>query len=277
MNTKKFQSLIGNFYTEHKRALPWRSPSLPIQKDGTLDSYKIFVSEIMLQQTQVSRVLQKFPLFIHQFPSFQHLASASLTSVLQGWQGMGYNRRGKYLHETANIIIQKYSGIIPQDPMELVQLPGIGPATAGSLITFIYNKPLVFIETNIRRVFIHHFFKDSSTIHDKEIIPIVLKTLDRSNPREWYYALMDYGSYLAKHIPNPNRKSKHYTKQSKFEGSNRQVRGAVLQSLLENNHQKRASIYKSLDFEKVRINSVLRDLEKEGMVGKEDGKYEICK
>lgn len=275
MNTSSFQSLIWNFYKEHKRQLPWRPPTLQIQKDGTLNPYHILVSEVMLQQTQVSRVLQKFPLFIQAFPSFAHLAAAPLESVLRAWQGMGYNRRGKYLHETAQIITQKYLGVISQDPMELVQLPGIGPATAGSIIVFIYNKPLVFIETNIRRVFIHHFFKDSFHIHDKEIMSLVEKTLDHNNPREWYYALMDYGSYLAKHIPNPNRKSKHYTKQSKFAGSNRQIRGAVLQFLLEKNHQKRASIYQSLEFENVRIDAVLQDMKREGFVKVEKEVYSI--
>lgn len=275
MNTSSFQSLIWNFYKEHKRELPWRPPALPIRKDGTLDPYKILISEIMLQQTQVSRVLQKFPLFIEQFPSFQHLASASFTSVLQEWQGMGYNRRGKYLHETAKIISQKHRGVIPLDPTELVQLPGIGPATASSIVVFTYNKPISFIETNIRRVFIHHFFKDSLNIHDKEIMSLVEKTLDHNNPREWYYALMDYGSYLAKHIPNPNRKSKHYTKQSKFAGSNRQIRGAVLQSLLEKNHQKINEIYFSLDFENKRIYTVLQDMKKEGFVKMEGEVYFI--
>lgn len=275
MNTSSFQSLIWNFYKEHKRALPWRPPSLQVQKDGTLDPYHIFVSEIMLQQTQVSRVVEKFPQFLNTFPSFEDLASASLTSVLQAWQGMGYNRRGKYLHETAKIITQKYLRVIPQDPQKLVQLPGIGPATAGSIIVFIYNKPLVFIETNIRRVFIYHFFKDSLTIHDKEIMSLVEKTLDHNNPREWYYALMDYGTYLAKHIPNPNRKSKHYTKQSKFVGSNRQVRGAVLQSLLEKNHQKIDEIYLSLDFDNKRIYTVLQDMKREGFVKKEKEVYSI--
>jgi len=275
MKISSFQFLIWNFYKEHKRSLPWRPPSLPFQKDGTLDSYRIFVSEVMLQQTQISRVIDKFPQFIDSFPSFKQLASASLASVLQVWQGMGYNRRGKYLHESARIMIQQYQNVIPQDPLELVKLPGIGPATAGSIIVFTYNMPLVFIETNIRRVMIHHYFEDVNQVNDREIVPIITQTLDHSNPREWYYALMDYGSYLAKQIPNPNRKSKHYNKQSQFEGSNRQVRGAVLQSLLKQNFQKLSNLHQSLPFEDERIGSVLRDLVKEGMVFEKNGKFGI--
>ena len=276
MKTSSFQSLIWDFYQEHKRNLPWRPPSLPYKKDGTLDPYHIFVSEVMLQQTQVSRVIDKFPQFIDSFPSFEQLASASLTSVLQAWQGMGYNRRGKYLHESARFIIHQYKNIIPHDPLELVKLPGIGPATAGSIIVFTYNKPLVFIETNIRRVMLHHFFENTDQVNDSQIIPIIAQTLDTSNPREWYYALMDYGSYLAKQIPNPNQRSKHYSKQSQFKGSNRQVRGAVLQSLLEKNKQTISYLYQSLHFEKEKIDSVLRDLEKEGLARKKNGKYGIC-
>ncbi len=111
--------------------------------------------------------------------------------------------------------------------------PGIGPGTAGSIAAFAFNKPVVFIETNIRRVFIHHFFPDAEAVDDAELYPLIEAALDKTNPREWYYALMDYGAFLATTVSNPNRRSQHYTRQSKFEGSDRQIRGELIRILLE--------------------------------------------
>ena len=204
--------------------MPWRDNPSP---------YNVVVSEIMLQQTQVARVLQKFPEFIATFPHWHELATARTVDVLAAWQGMGYNRRALYLQKLAQAIAYDHHGILPNDPVVLRALPGIGIATAGSIAAFAYNQPVVFIETNIRRVMLYHFFADEADVPDADIIPIVEKTLDRTNPREWYYALMDYGAHLAKTVPNPNRRSKHYVVQSKFEGSDRQIRGAIIRLLLE--------------------------------------------
>jgi A/G-specific adenine glycosylase len=222
----------------------------------------------MLQQTQVPRVLKKFPEFIAGFPSFESLAIAPFAKVLGAWQGMGYNRRAKYLQESAQIIIRQYNGVIPDNPELLVMLPGIGKATAASIITFTYNKPLIFIETNIRRVFIHHFFSDKKGIEDSRITPLVEKFLDREKPREWYYSVMDYGSYLAKIVENPNRKSKHYIKQSKFEGSNRQVRGVVLRELL-NRSLSREELLSKLSFDHDTVNKVIDGLVKENFISED--------
>ena len=155
----------------------------------------------------------------------------------------------------------------------LVKFPGIGKATAASIITFTYNKPLIFIETNIRRVFIHHFFKDEQGIDDSAITPLVEKNLDRENPREWYYLVMDYGTFLAKTVENPNRKSKHYAKQSKFEGSNRQIRGTILRELI-NESLSREELLSKLSGDKDRINRVLDELIKEKFIS-EDSKLKI--
>lgn len=217
-----FKKLVWEYYRENRRSMPWRDH---------IDPYHVVVSEIMLQQTQVPRVMTKFAAFTNSFPTFESLAQAPLGDVLREWQGMGYNRRGKYLQQVAQIVMDECAGTLPDDPSVLVKWPGIGPATAASIVCYAYNKPVVFIETNIRRVFIHHFFHDQQGVDDRDIWPLVAEAMDRENPREWYYALMDYGTHLAKTVPNPNRRSRHHSTQSAFEGSRRQVRGAVLRAL----------------------------------------------
>jgi len=265
MNTEEFNTILSAFYEKNKRNLPWREQINP---------YHVFITEVMLQQTQVPRVLIKFPEFISIFPTFESLADASMTEVLQVWQGMGYNRRGKYLKESAEIIMAKHKGEVPVNPDIVDEFPGIGYATARSIVTFIYNKPEIFIETNIRRVFIHHFFADSAEVADSEILPLIEKTINRKNPREWYYSLMDYGTFLSKTVPNPNRKSKHYTKQSKFEGSRRQIRGQVIKELLKG--ERRGEVLaKELSFDKNTVYEVLENLKTEGMIAEKNGIYSI--
>lgn len=228
----------------------------------------------MLQQTQVPRVLQKYPLFIQRFPDFQALASASKTHILREWQGMGYNRRALYLKQIAEQVVKDHHGVLPRGIEKLDLLPGIGPATAASITVFTDNTPAVFIETNIRRVFIHHFFRDRQDIDDNEIIPLVERTLDLKNPREWYYALMDYGTYLAKTTDNPNRRSKHYAVQAGFEGSNRQLRGQILRLLLKKTLREEV-LYKQIDAEKERIETALKELVREGFITVRDKTYTI--
>lgn len=218
-----FQKTILDFYNANPREFDWRSTS---------DPYKIMVSEFMLQQTQTARVVEKYKEFLNEFPTIESLANAKFEAVLRLWQGLGYNRRAKFLYESAKLIKEHFNGIFPLDFEELDRLPGIGPYTARAIYTFSTNKPTVFIETNIRTVYIHFFFKDSE-ISDKQILELVEQTLDSDQPRKWYYALMDYGVHLKKTVGNVNVKSKHYAKQSKFEGSKRQVRGEVIRLLLK--------------------------------------------
>ncbi|BDC35269.1 endonuclease III [Candidatus Dependentiae bacterium Noda2021] len=225
LDIKHFQSIIWDYYQKNGRLFDWRHTDNP---------YHVVVSEIMLQQTQTARVAIKFPQFITTFPTFHALANASLHEVLLQWQGMGYNRRGMYLHQIAKKIVAEHDGVLPNDPAILETFPGIGKATAASICAFAYNNPTVFIETNIRAVFIYFFFANSSEkIHDKQIEPLVARSLEKEHARDWYYALMDYGVYLKKNTINPSRKSKHHAVQSKFEGSNRQVRGLILKKLLQ--------------------------------------------
>jgi A/G-specific adenine glycosylase len=221
---KKFQKLIYTYYKNNRRDFAWRNTTNP---------YHIVVSEIMLQQTQTKRVEQKYPEFIKKFPTWKALATAPQSEVLRVWQGMGYNRRALALHQIAKEITTKHQTKLPSDQTTLQAFKGIGPNTAGSIGAFAFNLPTLFIETNIRSVYIHQFFPKKKTIHDKELVPLLEQTLDKKNPREWYYALMDYGIHLKKLYPNPSRRSQHHTKQSKFEGSDRQIRGAILRYLLK--------------------------------------------
>lgn len=219
---KLFIRIIKEYYAAHKRPFAWRDNTNP---------YHVFVSEVMLQQTQTQRVVDKYASFIRRFPTFQALADAPLVQVLAEWQGLGYNRRGKFLQQAAQVVVAKHGGILPDTIDDLVQLPGIGAATAASLAAFAYNRPTIFIETNIRAVFIHFFFGDKTDVYDKELFPLIEQTLDRAESRQWYYALMDYGVMLKKQLVNPSRRSKHHVRQSKFEGSDRQVRGAIVRLL----------------------------------------------
>jgi A/G-specific adenine glycosylase len=223
MAKKQLHKIIYTHYRAHRRDFPWRN---------TTDPYRIFVSEVMLQQTQAERVVPKYEAFIKKFPNFKKLATAPTRDVLSAWQGLGYNRRALALQKSAQIVTENYKGKLPSDPLVLDALPGIGVHTAGSITAFAYNHPSIFIETNIRSVFIHFFFKDRDDVSDRELLPLVEKMLDRDNSREWYFALMDYGVMLKKTLGNPSRRSKHHAKQSKFVGSRRQVRGQILKVLL---------------------------------------------
>jgi A/G-specific adenine glycosylase len=264
---RSFRRKIYRYYRAHGRALPWRT---------TRNPYHILISEIMLQQTQVDRVVQKYKEFIARFPDLKTLAEAPLRNILQVWQGMGYNRRALYLKKIAEDVAEKFNGRLPGKAEVLTGLPGIGKNTAGSIAAFAFNKPVVFIETNIRSVFIHFFFSDRSDVHDREILPLVETALDAENPREWYSALMDYGVMLKKNHPNPSRKSAHHQKQSKFEGSNRQVRGMIIRMLTENPHITEASLIKKLPAQGQKAKENLQQLCIEGLVKKIGRKLSIA-
>ncbi len=253
----KFQKLIYQHYEEQGRFLPWRK---------TRNPYYILVSEIMLQQTQVERVVDKYKKFIELFPDVETLDRAPLRKILSVWQGLGYNRRALALKKIARIVIEEFNGKIPRSLDELVKFPGIGQATASEIVTFAFNQPTVFIETNIRSVFLHYFFPERDDVSDDEILPLVAKTVDRSNPRKWYYALMDYGTFLKRQYANPNRKSIHYYKQSSFNGSNRQIRGKIVKYLTENQSTTGKQIARDLQIPFEKAESNLITLEKEGFL-----------
>jgi len=257
---QQFKKEIREYYKNHARDFPWRN---------TVDPYHILVSEIMLQQTQTGRVFEKYERFLSEFPDFYSLARARLQNVLSIWQGLGYNRRAIALSSIACQVVSEFDGTLPSSEEMLVKFPGIGKATASAIAAFAFNKPSIFIETNIRRVFIHFFFHDRKTVTDAEILPLISKTLDRSDPRRWYYALMDYGAMLKKNVLNPNRKSAHYKIQSRFEGSHRQLRGMVLKEIIAAQRGTVSSIAKKIDQSPDKILEVLSELQKEGFIKKQ--------
>jgi len=223
-----FLSSLWDYYDANGRhSLPWRLT----EPNGSFDPYKILVSELMLQQTQVNRVIPKFEAFLERFPTVRHLAAASLGDVLIAWSGLGYNRRAKFLWQAAQRIVTDFDGGFPQSQAKLVTLPGVGMNTAGAIMAYAFNQPVVFIETNIRTAYIHHYFADRVGIGDTELRPHIERTLDMENPRVFYWALMDYGSHLKQRVGNLNKLSNSYTKQSPFAGSLRQVRGRVIKLL----------------------------------------------
>lgn len=257
LTIKQFKHIVYEYYATNKRIFAWRETTNP---------YHIVVSEIMLQQTQTERVKIKYEEFIQAFPTIELLAQAFVSDVITVWTGLGYNRRALALHALAQQVVQDYQGTIPTSEALLRQFKGIGPATAASICAFAYNKPTIFIETNVRAVFIHHFFPHKHDVNDKEIEPLVKMALDRQQPREWYYALMDYGVMLKSTYDNPSRRSKHYSVQSKFEGSQRQVRGKILKLLIELPLRHKSDFFEQIQRNPAIIEKILIDLEQEGFI-----------
>ncbi len=263
---RAFRKKIYEYFDTNGRDLPWRK---------CLNPYRVLISEIMLQQTQVERVIKKYREFLSVFPNFTALASAPLPKLLALWSGMGYNRRALALRALAQKVMEDHGGKLPSDPEKLIALPGIGTYTVGAVCTFAFNKPMVFMDTNIRRVYIHEFLCAGKNIHDSELIPIVEQTMDRANPRKWYNALMDYGTMLKQKHINPNRKSVHYIRQSPFENSNRQVRGKILKVLIARSPLTTAQIVKTSGIDPERIHKNLVQLAEEGFIKKSGKAFSI--
>jgi A/G-specific adenine glycosylase len=262
----KFRKAIYSYYKEHRRELPWRQ---------TQDAYQILVSEIMLQQTQAERVAERYPIFIRQFPTIRVLAEASLLDVLAAWQGLGYNRRAASLKKIGEIISEA-DGELIADLDFLTSLPGIGYNTACAILVYAFNKPAVFIETNIRTIFLHFFFLGKENVRDSDILPLVERTLDVKDPCKWYSALMDYGTMLKKAHGSLNPKSAHYRKQSPFEGSDRRIRGLLLSALIAHHNVTDTELIEKLQVPSDQARKALHALMKEGFVRETGGRYTIA-
>jgi len=262
---QEFRRMVRTHFKKQGRDLPWRN---------TVNPYHILVSEIMLQQTQVDRVLPKYREFLKTFPTLQRLAQAPLGDVLRIWSGLGYNRRAKMLHRCAQEVVRSRKGKFPTEYADLVALPGIGPYTAGAVMAFAYDLPVVMIETNIRAVYLHYFFQDKKDISDAELLPLIESTLDRKQSRLWYNMLMDYGTWIKKEYGNPNRKSKHHVVQKKFEGSNRQVRGNILR-MLAGSAASTTVLIKKLSLRKEILAEQLQKLKNEELIVFKKGKWQL--
>ncbi len=265
MSTQEFQELVWQFYRDNKRNMPWRE---------NINPYYVLVSEIMLQQTQVDRVKPKFEAFMAQFPNLQALSNAKLSDVLKLWSGLGYNRRAKFLWQAAQKIEKDFNGKMPATIEDLTLLPGVGKNTAGAILAYAFSQPVVFIETNIRTVYFHHFFADSvETVSDAELSELVEITLDKERPREWYYALMDYGTFLKKQHGGRLSQSKHYKKQPPLKGSLREMRGKILKILMDGSLSENELRQKVLADE--RFIPALKSLEQEGLITIEGSKVSL--
>lgn len=229
----------------------------------------------MLQQTQVERVIPYFEEWFRLFPTVETLAKAPLAKVLRAWQGLGYNRRAKHLHAAAKAVVKDHKGVFPKTPEELEALPGIGPYTARAVAAFAYNQDVVFIETNIRTVVTHHFFPGAGKVDDKEIMPLLQEALPKGRAREWYSALMDYGSHLKRSGIRINARAKSYTKQSTFAGSSREARGAILKALAKGPRDSAFLIEILGPSRRTQVKSQLATLTKEGMIELAGGRFRL--
>jgi A/G-specific adenine glycosylase len=266
VNKLEFQEIIWQKGNELFREMPWRADTRP---------YYVMVSEIMLQQTQVDRVVPKFEAFIERFPAVEDLAKATLGDVLQMWSGLGYNRRAKFLHQAAIKITDEYAGVFPNTLEALKTLPGVGVNTAGAILAYSFNTPSIFIETNVRTVYFFHYFGSQATVTDSELKTVVEETIDTEHPREWYWALMDYGTYLKRQGIGQNNKSSHYKKQSPLKGSVREVRGQIMKLLTEAEYEEKA--LRTLLIADERFQSALESLQKDGLVEKTKDKFHLKK
>ena len=267
---KALRRVVWHHYRRAGRDLPWRRTKNP---------YRILVSEVMLQQTQVERVLPKYREFLRSFPTIRALAEAPLAALLRAWSGLGYNRRALFLKRAAEIMVCEHHGRVPRSVEALEQFPGIGAYTARAVLCFAFDEPTVFLETNIRTVFIHHFFaervKRGSAVSDSELEALVRAALEtRRSPREWYFALMDYGAHLKKTVGNLNRASAHYARQSRFAGSEREARGRTLKLLLAG-ARSADEIVSISKLSRERISCALSSLGHDGLIAKDSGRYSL--
>ena len=252
------------------RDLPWRN---------TRDAYAIWISEAMLQQTQVARVLSRWERFLRRFPTVDALASASSADVVEEWQGLGYNRRALALKRAADICSAEYAGHMPEGVDKLVKLPGIGDATAAGITAFSRDVACLYLETNVRAVFIHCFFRDAERVTDKELRPLVERACPAEDVRGWYYALLDVGARLKKDHKNPARRAAAYTRQSKFEGSRRQKRAWLVREVMAAPGLSSAELLRRLNAEERKsgrdgvegdeFDSIMADLSREGFFHRE--------
>lgn len=260
-----FRNLVWRHYKAHGRhTLPWRKTKNP---------YRILVSEVMLQQTQVERARPFYTRFIQAFPTVEKLAKASLKDVLTHWQGLGYNRRAKMLQNAAQDISRARKGIFPTSVTELEALPGIGPYTARAIAAFAFNQDVIVIETNIRTAVLHHFFQEKKNIEDTSITQVLIQALPKGKAREWYSALMDYGWYLKQSGISCNKQSSTYTKQSRFSGSLREARGAIVRALLKKELTKRQLVSMLGSKREQQATKALQALKREQILLFKDNKY----
>ena len=257
----RFQQKIFSFYQQNKRSLPWRE---------TTDPYKILLSELMLQQTQVSRVVSYYEQWIARWPTLEALASASRAEVLKAWMGLGYNTRAVHLHKAAQKIVAEYEGDVNAAMKQYTEVPGVGRYTAHAVQIFSTNADLVTVDTNIRRIFIAEFHLPED-LSAQELWKIAAQCLPRGRSREWHNALMDYGA-----LQQTAKKTgiRPVSQQSSFEGSDRQIRAAVLRFLLSGPSSFEI-IHQTLGGEQMRLRKILDKMVDEELLVQQDKRYQV--
>lgn len=287
MNHKKgVQKILLSWYKKHKRDLPWRR---------TREPYHILVSEVMLQQTQVNRVIFKYQEFLKKFPTTKKLATASTADVIRAWQGLGYNRRALFLQKTAIAVEEKYGGTFPQTIEELKQLPGVGDYTARAILSFAFELPFPMMDTNHRRFYQRVFFGlDQKS--DKELL-IAAEQVIPKQPYDWNQGLMDFGSIICltsrpkceicplqkycKAYPgilHENMKAlKHENKKKKtmpFKQTDRYVRGRIVDLLREEHGVRTEQIYRLFaeEYGYDRVEKIIAGLIKDQLIIEKKGK-----
>ena len=267
--------LILGYFEKHGRVFPWRE---------TTDAYAILLSEVMLQQTQTARVAEYYDRFLARYPAPRALANAPLRELLLLWKGLGYNRRALMLQRACRVIADEHRGKVPLNETALCALPGIGSYTARAILAFAADHPSVLIETNVRTVFLHLFFRERDRVTDREIEQVARALLPMKDSRRWHYALMDFGALLKKALPSVIRKSAHYRVQSKFEGSSRQLRAMVLHEVASKKSTSIASVVRavaekrpeaSLPEGRQSIDALIRALTAEGLLSLKRGRLSI--
>jgi len=254
------------------RDLPWRN---------TRDPYAVLVSEVMLQQTQVLRVVGYYERWLEEFPTLDALAAAPLEAVLRAWQGLGYNRRAVALKRLAEqLAAGPVPAALPHDESALRALPGVGPATAAGVLAFAFGEPAAYLETNVRTVFLHELFADADGVPDREIVPLVEQAAAVAqetgiDPRTWNYALLDYGAYLKRTVPNPSRRSAHHARQSAFEGSRRQKRARLLRAVMESPGIPAEEHARGLGLDADEALGILEALETEGFIAHDGAGWSV--
>ena len=249
----QLQQKVLEFFADHGRDLPFRRTTNP---------YRITVSEFMLHQTQVERVVPKYQAWIKRWPSWRALAKASRRDILSAWSGLGYNRRAIYLQDCARKISAQFRGRLPQDASTLEKLPGIGPYTARAILIFAFNQPLAAIDTNIRRVLLHEFVWPTKTSAG-DLMRLAERVLYIDDPRIWHYALMDY-SRLA--LPKQMAAIPPLTRQSRFAGSIRQIRGEIIRQLTSKRSVRQSTIARMLDRTPEDVSKAVESLQSEGLI-----------
>jgi A/G-specific adenine glycosylase len=256
-----FQKKVSSFYKRNRRQLPWRN---------TTDPYNILLSELMLQQTQVNRVILYYAKWITKWPTIDALASASLTEILDAWMGLGYNTRAVNLHKTARKIVTKFNSDVLEGMKHYKDLPGVGKYTSQAVQIFSANADIITVDTNIRRIFINEF-NLSEKVTDKALWELAGRCLPRGKSRDWHNALMDYGALF---LTAKKTGIKPKTKQSRFEGSDRQIRARILRCLLKEK-MSLSELEKTLEIEQMRLRQILDKMSTEKIVMEKNNSYQL--